>query len=246
MKNTEELLGIFDSGVGGFSVLKELRKVTDANILYFGDCARAPYGNHSPAKIVLYIKEILTELQSSGVTHFVSACNSMSVVTTEKILYECGIAKENYIDMVDAVKLLSFPAESKVLIVGTKATIESGVYQDILTSKGVEVAIYIPATLAGEIEKNMTRDIMKSIDGVIEYAFSSKATHVVYACTHYPLVDVLFKEQAHKKQWQGIFVDPSVQMAVTISRWNISGSRKIEFKTSKETDMFTSYSQMMW
>lgn len=246
MKNTEVTLGIFDSGIGGFSVLKEVRKATDANILYFGDCARAPYGNRPEEEIVLFTKEILRELQSSGVTHFISACNSMSVVTTEKVLKDCGIAQENYIDMVDAVKLLSFPLQSKVLIVGTKATIESGVYQTMIGRKDTDIMTYIPTTLAGEIENNVTSGIITSISDVIFYALSINATHIVYACTHYPLVDSLFREEAEKNGWQGIFVDPSVQLASVIMDWNISGTREIEFRTSKETDMFTSYSQMVW
>ncbi len=246
MKNTEDLLGIFDSGIGGFSVLKGLRKITNANILYFGDCAHAPYGNRPEAEIVLYVKEILRELQSSGVTHFVSACNSMSVVTTEKILNECGIPKEKYIDMVDAVTSISFPLDSRVVIVGTKATIESKVYQSILSSKGATFTTYTPVMLAGEIENNASIEISRSIEGVIAHAIVSKATHILYACTHYPLVDAFFKEEALKQGWQGSFIDPSIQIALAVSEWNLSGSRTIEFRTSKETEMFTSYSQMVW
>ena len=111
----ENLIGIFDAGVGGFSVFKEVRKNTNADILYFGDCARAPYGNRTEEEIVLFIKDILKQLQNEGVTHFVSACNSMSVLTTEKLLEEVGVPKENYIDMISAIKAVDFGNE-KVLV----------------------------------------------------------------------------------------------------------------------------------
>jgi glutamate racemase len=119
------LLGIFDSGVGGFSVLKEVRKITDADILYFGDCKNAPYGNRTKEEIVSCIKAVLLRLKDEGVTYFVSACNSMSVNTTDALLLEVGINRKQYLDMIDAVSLIPFTSNDLVLIVGTQATIQS-------------------------------------------------------------------------------------------------------------------------
>ena len=75
------LVGVFDSGVGGFTVLREIRDVTKADIIYFGDCARAPYGNRSKDEIVMFIKETIINLQAKNVTHFVSACYIISVLS---------------------------------------------------------------------------------------------------------------------------------------------------------------------
>lgn len=242
----QSMLGIFDSGVGGFSVLREVRKVTDADILYFGDCARAPYGNRSETEIISFIKEILTHLRDNQVNHFVSACNSMSVNTTERLLAEVGIPKENYIDMIDAVKLIPFDRYSKVLIIATSATINSGLYQLILKEKGIMTSTYVPETLAKDIEVGNLVVIETSIKKIIDTALSSKATHILYACTHYPLVDVQFKAIAHKKEWKGLFVDPSVYVAQLVSSWNLAGTRNLQMETSKETEEFKSYRASMW
>lgn len=242
---TKPLFGIFDSGVGGFSVLQEIRKVTDVDILYFGDCARAPYGNRAQGEIVSFIREILLYLQSQGVTHFVSACNSMSVVTTEKLLKECGIPRENYIDMIDAVKIITFPSHAKILIIATKATIDSGVYQHILSQHN-PIETYTPKTLAGEIEKGDKEASIQSIDAVLLYAEKVKATHILYACTHYPLVDTLFKERSIVRNWVGEYIDPSVYVAQLVCRLDLPGSRILKLTTSKETDAFKKYSEMMW
>lgn len=232
------LIGIFDSGVGGFSVLKEIRKSTNANILYFGDCARAPYGNRSEIEIVLFINEILIHLQAQGVTHFVSACNSMSVLTTEELLRDNGIPPEKYLDMVGAVTRIPFVEKDRVLIVGTKATLESDIYQHILEGKKILYTVFSPLLLAGDIEKGNSDGVASSVKEIVELAIKSKATHILYACTHYPLVDNVFKEQAIKSLWYGEFVDPACYVALSVQKWNLSGNSVSYFETSSETDVF--------
>lgn len=242
----KQLLGIFDSGVGGFSVFKEIRNTTDADILYFGDCARAPYGNKSEEEIRVFIKEILTQLQGQGVTHFVSACNSMSVLTTEKLLVEAGVEGKKYIDMTSAVQAMTFPKGARVLVVGTKATITSSVYQHILADKGVACEVYVPLSLAGAIEKGDTQAILKDIDSIISFVNTVSATHILYACTHYPLVHALFKEGAGAHGWSGVFVDPAEYIAMKVEAWHLEGNHTTRFETSLETDVFREYQEKIW
>jgi glutamate racemase len=242
----KNLLGVFDSGVGGFSVLQEVRKATTSDILYFGDCARAPYGNRSEEQIVVFIKEALLRLIDRGVTHFVSACNSMSVYTTEKLLEEVGIPRGNYIDMVSAISGLEVEEGDKVLLLGTKVTIESGAYQTILRNRGIEVDSFIPRMLGGEIERGDEEGIQRSVSQAIGYAKAIHANRIVYACTHYPLVDHMFKEQAHAHGWTGIFVDPALYVAKNVLNWNLTGSGNTAFETTLQTDIFKEYSSKTW
>jgi glutamate racemase len=239
------LLGIFDSGVGGFSVFKEVRKSTSSDIVYYGDCANAPYGNKEEDQIVLHIKQILTMLKERGVTHFVSACNSMSVLTTEKLLQEMGINRAHYVDMVDAVKAVSFEVGSRVLIIGTKATITSHIYQDILQTKCVYFDVFVPRTLAGDIEQGDGDAVTSDIDEILEYAKTMSATHILYACTHYPLVHDLFLEETHAKNLSCIYIDPAQYVAELVRMWDIEGDRRNECVTSKETDVFSHYKEIL-
>jgi glutamate racemase len=239
------LLGIFDSGVGGFSVFKEVRKSTHADIVYYGDCANAPYGNKSEEEIVSYIKQILTVLKERGVTHFVSACNSMSVLTTEKLLQEMNIDRTQYVDMVDAVKEISFPPESHVLIIGTRATIASRVYQDILEKHGVPFDTFSPVSLAGDIERGDGDAVLHDIDEVLTHASEVRATHILYACTHYPLVHDLFVEETVAKNLSCIYVDPAQYVAEKVQAWNLEGNGYVVCETSKETEVFTHYRDML-
>jgi glutamate racemase len=192
--SAQNILGIFDSGVGGFSVLKEIRKSSNADIVYYGDCARAPYGNRSEEEIVLFIKGGIRFLEEKGVTHFVNACNSMSVVTTHKLLKECGIDSSQYTDMIRAFEAhAELATNEKVLVLATRATIRSGIYQDVITKKGGKVYEYAFTDLAFAIENNASRDeLLEIIRRGLMYAKEIEATQILYGCTHYPLIHGLF------------------------------------------------------
>ncbi len=233
-------IGIFDSGIGGFSVLDKVRKVTSANILYFGDCARAPYGNRDQEEIRTFIKEILLTLKRDGATHFISACNSMSVLTTDVLLEECGISREVYIDMSRAIaKFIGLPYSSDVLVIGTHATIASGVYRDVLESRSHRVIDYPLTDLASLIENSASpMELRNVITKVLLYAKEVEATHILYACTHYPLVDALFQKVQNEVEWRGTFIDPSIYVATHAQLWGLVGDNKTLCTTSKDTKAF--------
>ena len=240
---TIPLLAIFDSGVGGFSVLREVKKVTTSDILYFGDCKRAPYGNKKEEEIVVYIRQMLAALKAEGATHFVSACNSMSVLTTSQLLKECDIEEHLYVDMIRAFKEhATFPQGSQVLIAGTKATITSGEYQNFLISKNLQAYTYTFPDLAQKIEEGKNEALLyNEIRESFVLAQFVGATHYVYGCTHYPLISHVFETCAKEIGWNGIFIDPAVFVAEKVKKWNLVGERRISFETSLETETFTNY-----
>lgn len=233
-------IGIFDSGVGGFSVAREVRKITDANIVYYGDCARAPYGNREESEIVSFIRDDIKYLQDMDVTHFVNACNSMSVLTTDALLKECKIKPHQYVDMIRAFTLYAnYVKDDVVLVIATKATIRSGVYQEAAMRKGAKVFEYVYKDLALAIETNAKRDELLSIvEKSILYAQEVNATHIVYGCTHYPLIHELFLAAQEKVGWRGTFVDPAVYVAKEVKKWNLQGKRKFYPYSSKDTPAF--------
>lgn len=238
--HTKTKVGVFDSGIGGFSVLKELRDNTTADVLYFGDCARAPYGNRTTDEIVLFIKEIIHNLKAQDVTHFVSACNSMSVMTTDRVLAECGIEQGRYVDVLRAFKShATFNEGSRVLVLGTHATIASGAYQEVLRDKNIEVEVYAYKALAGAIEKEADeQDLYELVLMSIIYAREKNVTHILYGCTHYPLVDAVFKRCAKDFEWDVTFVDPAVYVGKAVNIWGLEGEKSTVFEASEVTDAF--------
>src|SRR5919202_6194788 len=82
-------IGIFDSGVGGLTVLRELyRQLPNESILYFGDTARLPYGTRSPEEILQFVREILTWMTGQGVKMVMMACNTSSALALEQVQQE--------------------------------------------------------------------------------------------------------------------------------------------------------------
>jgi glutamate racemase len=234
------LLGIFDSGVGGFSVFKEVRKKTQADVVYYGDCARAPYGNREEQEIISFIKDDIRFLQDENVTYFVNACNSMSVVTTDAILKECHIDPSKYTDMIRAFsKHAVFDAGEKVLVMATHATLRSHVYQEFLLTHRVEVFEYAFKDLAYAIENNVPQEkILLMIEDGIRYAVEVGATKIIYGCTHYPLIHDYFVTVQKKLGWHGEFIDPAVYVAQEVAEWGLTGERSILPYSSKDTPAF--------
>lgn len=234
------LLGIFDSGVGGFSVYKKIKKVSSANVVYYGDCLRAPYGNREESEIITFIKDDIRFLQDEGVTYFVNACNSMSVVTTDLLLKECKVSPDHYTDMIRAYEKHAVHKEDeKVLVLGTEATIRSGSYQEVLHTKGAVVFTYIFKDLAGAIEANAAQqDLLVLIQKSIEYAKETNVTSIVYGCTHYPLIHELFLSTANNIGWEGLFINPAIYVAEEVQLWNLEGERRFTPHSSKDTPAF--------
>ena len=239
------LVGIFDSGVGGLSVYKQIRIFSNADVVYYGDCLRAPYGNKESSVIVQYIKDDISFLQEKGVTHFVNACNSMSVMTTNKILEECNIRTEVYTDMIRAFNNhATFCNNERILILATVATITSGVYQQVLQDKGVTFFEYSCITLAGDIENGVEEDkLLMTIIPIVEYAREHNISHILYACTHYPLIHNLFLKAQEMISWSGEFIDPAQYVREAVKSWHVEGKKSCIYYTSKETDAFARFSK---
>ena len=113
----------------------------------------------------------------------------------------------------------TFGVYDKVLVIATDATIRSGAYQEELIRKGVAVFEYAYKDLAQAIERNATRDeLLTMIEVSIIYAQEVRATHVLYGCTHYPLVHELFLVVQEKVGWKGDFVDPANYVAEEVKK----------------------------
>jgi glutamate racemase len=234
------LIGIFDSGVGGFSVYRKVRAVTSSDCIYYGDCARAPYGNREEEEIVQFIKDDIRFLQDENVTHFVNACNSMSVMTTDLILKECHIDPSRYTDMIRSFsKHAVFIPSEKVLVMATFATLRSHVYQEFLVSLGVLVFEYGFKDLAQAIENNASQEeILPMLMDCILYAKEQGVTKIIYGCTHYPLVHDYFMLAKERVMWEGEFIDPAVYVAMEVKGWGLTGDRKFIPYSSKDTPAF--------
>ena len=187
-------IGIFDSGIGGLTVARAINDLLpNESLLYFGDTAHLPYGEKSPELIRRYSSRITQHLVESGCKAIVVACNSASSNAIESIVKTAG-PNMPVIDMVTPV-IRSISAEDgcqSVGLIGTRATIASGLYGETMNQLNSNITLVSRATplLASAIEEGFFND---SIPGAVLEAYFADDSFknidsMILGCTHYPLV----------------------------------------------------------
>ena len=123
------MIGIFDSGIGGLTVVKALLKLLpEESFIYLGDTARTPYGNKSADTIIEYAKKDAKFLLDAGCDSLIIACNSVSAVATD-ILRELYPDVKIFEVITPAVDAAIATGATRIGVIGTRATIASGIYQ---------------------------------------------------------------------------------------------------------------------
>lgn len=192
-------IGMFDSGFGGLTVMRQVAKdLPNEHIIYFGDTARLPYGDKSRETILRYALENTIFLMDHKIKLLVVACNTVSVYSLEKLQQVFNLPIIGVIDP-GVEKIVSVTRNKKVAVLGTRGTINSGVYQQKIAHKlpGAEIfAVPCPLFVPLVEEKMIDHPIAHLV--VKEYLTPLKDKHVdtvMLACTHYPLLkDVIQHE----------------------------------------------------
>ena len=185
-------IGVFDSGIGGTTVVKELMaSLPNERIIYFGDTARVPYGNKSAGTVIMYSRQIVQFLLEKKVKAIVIACNTASALALEALKSELkipviGVVKPGAKAAAEVTKC------NRIGVIATRATINSGVYEDFLhkTDPKIQVftkacPLFVPLVEEGWISDDITRQVIhRYIDELIEKGIDA----LVLGCTHYPLL----------------------------------------------------------
>jgi glutamate racemase len=193
--NSVQPIGAFDSGVGGLTVVKEMRALLPAeDIVYLGDTARVPYGNKSPETIIRYSREIMAYLRGHGVKAVVVACNTASAHALSILQQEADIPVIGVIAPgVEAA--LEATRNGRVGVIGTSGTIGSSAYQNLLRELRGDVVITAVAAplLVSLVEEDWLSHPATQL--ILEEYFApmkaARVDTVVLACTHYPLLKTL-------------------------------------------------------
>lgn len=198
-------IGIFDSGIGGLTVARAACDLLpNESILYFGDTAHLPYGEKSPELIRKYSTRIALHLVNSGCKAIVVACNSASSNALRQVVDAVGESIP-VIDMVHPVVEAICSEESsesvsdcnkKVGLIGTRATISSGLYKSAVEAlnqtRGSSIDLISRPTplLASAIEEGFYNDTIPGavLEAYLEDGYFSEVDSMILGCTHYPLV----------------------------------------------------------
>jgi len=207
------MIGIFDSGVGGLTVVKEIKKLLpDAPIVYFGDTARLPYGNKSQETIQKYSAEIVDFLKNKGCKTIVIACNTASALAADWLrekypeleIYDVVTAGAQAVveeTNPPSLKLRSHAAKAsgdgararKVGVIGTTATVSSGIYKKKISQLDPKIEVFMKACplFVHLVEENwINRPETKKIARVyLKELKLQKIDTLLLGCTHYPLLE---------------------------------------------------------
>jgi glutamate racemase len=187
-------IGIFDSGIGGVSVLNcFLQRFPNENYIYFGDTARLPYGNKSPETIRKYCDQILSFLASQNVKLIVVACNTASTQIHQQFYKSIPI-----IEMISAgiAQLHSVPFQMpfQALLLATRSTIHSGVYQERIRLREPEMnltcipcPLFVPLVEEGLIDHQITDQAIGLYLDAANVDWTNLRV-IILGCTHYPFL----------------------------------------------------------
>lgn len=195
-------IGVFDSGVGGLTVLRALReRFPQEHFVYLGDTARVPYGNKSPATVARYSLNIADRLVAEGCRAIVIACNTASA-------YAHSSVREHFsLPVVDVIGPMSdFVAQSgatNVLVLGTRGTVDSGAYLRAIQARAPHIVVrqqacplFVPLAEEGWTSGDVPTQVAERY---LQEAFAEGIPDtIILGCTHYPLLREVIEASARK------------------------------------------------
>ena len=185
-------IGVFDSGIGGLTVVKALRDLLPSeNIFYLGDTARVPYGPKSPETVQRYAVELAGILTRKNAKALVVACNTVSSVALPLLIKKFSVPVIGVIEP-GARAALQATRNRHIGVIGTRATIRSGAYERALRAADNNVRVssracplLVPLIEEGLLDDDVTdRMIMRYLEPLLADGIDT----LVLGCTHYPLL----------------------------------------------------------
>lgn len=191
-KKREMPVGVFDSGVGGLTVVREImRQIPNEKIVYFGDTARVPYGSKSKETVTRYSRQIVRFLETMQVKAIVVACNTASAFALDELEKEIdipiiGVVRPGARVAVDTTR------NGRIGVIGTDGTIDSGIYTTYIKNIRTDVEVigkacplFCPLVEEGLWQDPVTDEIaMRYLSELIDTGIDT----LILGCTHYPLI----------------------------------------------------------
>lgn len=185
-------IGVFDSGVGGLTVAREImRQLPNERIVYFGDTARVPYGNKSRETVTRFSKQIVRFLRTQQVKAIVVACNTASAYALDELEAEAdipiiGVVRPGAVAAVEATR------NGRIGVIATEATIGSDIYRRYIEDDLKKVSVigkacplFVPLVEEGLWEDPVTEEIARRyLTELIDIDIDT----LILGCTHYPLI----------------------------------------------------------
>lgn len=192
MKRSSAPIGVFDSGLGGLTVAREImRNLPDERVVYFGDTARVPYGSKSKETVEKYSAQIVRFLKTQEIKAIVIACNTATAYAMDVVRQEAGIPVIGVIDP-GARVAADVSVNGRIGVIATSATVSSGAYERALKAARPDAEViskacplFVPLVEEGWIHDDITRKvIVRYLDELMILGIDT----LILGCTHYPLL----------------------------------------------------------
>jgi glutamate racemase len=242
-------IGIFDSGVGGLTVLKAIRKLLPSeNLVYFGDTARVPYGTKSPKTIIRYSLENVRLLSRFNVKMVVVACNTSSAHALDILKKEFPFPVVGVVEP-GAREAVKTTENCRVGVIGTEATVKSEAYKRAILSLNPFCQVYQKACplLVPLIEEGWLNDEITTavVERYLKDLMDKGIDTLVLGCTHYPLI----KETISRLCGSVKLVDSAEAVAREVKRLlpsrNEGGKGIVRILVSDKTERFARITGMI-
>lgn len=233
-------LGVFDSGLGGLTVVKAIRALRpDLDIVYLGDTARVPYGDRSPETIVRYALECSNFFDqfkgAEKINALLVACNTVSAIGIP------ALVEKNEIPVLGVLEPGAKAAAkyNRVGLVATHATVNSGAYERALKIFNPKVQLtaeaaplLVPFVEEGWVIGKMVSEVVaKSIKPLV----GAQVEVIILGCTHYPLLKPIFEAELAKMNWSVPLIDSGEELAHQL----FPNATKSSSKPTGKLDIFT-------
>ncbi len=216
-KRAQDAIGVFDSGLGGLTVVRELiHHLPNEKIVYFGDTARVPYGTKSSETIIRYAREIVRVLLKYKVKMVVVACNTASSLALDVLRKEFDLPLLGVIEP-GARKAVEMTRNKKVGIIATSSTVKSGKYAKMIVrlDPRIEVVaqacpLFVPLVEEGWYDHAVTYEVAREY---LRDLKQKKIDTLILGCTHYPML----KQVLHNVMGAQVqLVDSATEVALQV------------------------------
>jgi glutamate racemase len=190
-------IGVFDSGVGGLTVLKAMAEQLPAHYLYFGDTARLPYGTKSAETVARYAIGATRFLEKQNIDLLVIACNTATALALPQIKAAAHVPVVGVVEP-GAAMAAEVSKKRAAIVIATEATVSSHAYRDALQRHGLQslekaCPLFVPLVEEGWIEHPVTEQVARIYLNEATAQAPEGADVLVLACTHYPLIAPLLR-----------------------------------------------------
>ena len=194
-QNCNLRIGLFDSGVGGLTVLRQIyRQMPQESVLYFGDTARLPYGTKSPEEIIRYVREIIDWMLTQGVKMVIMACNTSSALALETVQNEYNIP---ILGLILPGARAAVKKGKRIGVIATPATAKSHAYARAIEEINSAVEVwevgcpeFVMLIESNKIDSAYTKEVViKYLQPLIDRNIDT----LIYGCTHYRHLEKVFQ-----------------------------------------------------